>query len=34
MVFTSFFDLLRARGVSDDELDLMTIANPQHVLAW
>lgn len=34
VVFTRFFDLLRARGVSDDELDLMTIANPQRVLAW
>jgi phosphotriesterase-related protein len=34
VVFTRFFDLLRARGISDDELDLMTIANPQRVLAW
>ncbi len=34
VVFTRFFDLLRARGVSADELDVMTIANPQHVLAW
>ena len=34
VVFTRFFDLLRERGVSDDELDLMTITNPQRVLAW
>jgi phosphotriesterase-related protein len=34
VVFTRFFDLLRARGVSDGELDLMTVTNPQRVLAW
>jgi phosphotriesterase-related protein len=34
VVFTRFFDLLRARGVSDGELDQMTVTNPQRVLAW
>lgn len=34
VVFTAFFDILRTRGVSQDELDLLTITNPQRVLAW
>jgi phosphotriesterase-related protein len=34
VVFTRFFDLLRARGVSQAELDVMTIENPRRVLAW
>ena len=34
VVFTNFFEMLRDRGVSDEELDLMTIMNPRHVLAW
>jgi phosphotriesterase-related protein len=34
VVFTRFFALLRARGVSDGELDLLTIDNPRRVLAW
>lgn len=33
-VFTRFFDLLRQRGVSDAELDTITIENPRRVLAW
>jgi phosphotriesterase-related protein len=33
-VFTTFFDRLRTLGVSQDELDLMTIENPRRVLAW
>jgi predicted metal-dependent phosphotriesterase family hydrolase len=33
-VFTSFFDRLRDLGVSQDELDLMTIENPRRILAW
>jgi phosphotriesterase-related protein len=33
-VFTTFFERLRALGVSQDELDLMTIENPQRILAW
>lgn len=33
VVFTRFFELLRDRGVSDDELDVMTIANPRRILA-
>jgi predicted metal-dependent phosphotriesterase family hydrolase len=34
VVFTRFFDLLRARGVSQAELDVMTIENPRRLLAW
>jgi phosphotriesterase-related protein len=34
VVFTSFFDRLRAAGVDDDELRLMTEENPRRVLAW
>ena len=34
VVFTRFFDMLRERGVSQEELDLMTIENPRRVLAW
>jgi phosphotriesterase-related protein len=34
VVFTSFFDLLRERGVSDEEIDIMTIENPRRLLAW
>ncbi len=34
VVFTRFFDLLRARGVTNAELDVMTVSNPQQVLAW
>jgi phosphotriesterase-related protein len=33
-VFTAFFDLLRSRGVGQDELDRMTIENPRRILAW
>jgi phosphotriesterase-related protein len=33
-VFTTFFARLRELGVSQGELDLMTIENPQRVLAW
>ncbi len=33
-VFSEFFDMLRARGVDDKTLDLVTILNPQRVLAW
>jgi phosphotriesterase-related protein len=34
VVFTRFFGMLRERGVSDGELDLLTIENPRRVLAW
>lgn len=34
VVFTAFFSALRERGVSQGELDQMTIANPATVLAW
>jgi phosphotriesterase-related protein len=34
VVFTRFFNMLRERGVSQEELDLMTIENPRRVLAW
>jgi predicted metal-dependent phosphotriesterase family hydrolase len=34
VVFTRFFAMLRERGVSEAELDLMTIENPRRVLAW
>lgn len=34
VVFRRFFGLLRERGVSDAELDRMTIENPRRVLAW
>lgn len=33
-VFTTFFERLRQLGVSEDELDLMTIVNPRRILAW
>jgi phosphotriesterase-related protein len=33
-VFTTFFDRLRGLGLSQDELDLMTIDNPARVLPW
>ena len=33
-VFTTFFQQLRELGVSQDELDLMTIENPRCLLAW
>lgn len=33
-VFTHFFDMLRVRGVTEQELDLVTKHNPQRVLAW
>ncbi len=33
-VFTTFFDLLRSLGVTDAELDQVTIENPRRVLAW
>lgn len=33
-VFTRFFAMLRERGVSDAELDRMSIENPGRVLAW
>ncbi len=34
VVFTRFFDMLRERGVSQEELDVMTIENPRRVLTW
>jgi phosphotriesterase-related protein len=34
VVFTRFFERLRARGVDEAELDVMTIDNPSRVLAW
>jgi phosphotriesterase-related protein len=34
VVFTRFFEMLRRRGVSQEELDIMTIQNPHRVLAW
>ena len=34
VVFTRFFAMVRERGVSDAELDRMTIENPVRVLAW
>jgi phosphotriesterase-related protein len=34
VVFTRFFGMLRERGVSDGELDFLTIENPRRVLAW
>jgi phosphotriesterase-related protein len=33
-LFTTFFDQLRARGVTEAELDLLTIENPARMLAW
>lgn len=33
VVFTRFFEMLRARGLSNAELDVMTVANPRRVLA-
>ncbi len=33
-VFTRFFATLRERGISQAELDIMTIENPRRVLAW
>jgi phosphotriesterase-related protein len=33
-VFTRFFEILRARGVSQAELDVITIENPRRILAW
>ncbi len=33
-VFTTFFDMLRAEGVDDATLDIITIENPRRVLAW
>lgn len=33
-VLTAFSDLLRERGVSDDELRLLTVENPRRILAW
>jgi phosphotriesterase-related protein len=34
VVFTRFFEMLRARGLREAELDLLTIINPRRVLAW
>jgi phosphotriesterase-related protein len=34
VVFTRFFAQLRERGVTEAELDLLTIDNPRRVLAW
>jgi phosphotriesterase-related protein len=34
VVFTRFFAQLRERGVTEAELDLLTIENPRRVLAW
>jgi len=33
-VFTTFFDMLRAEGLDDETLDIITIENPRRVLAW
>ena len=33
-VFTTFFDMLRAEGLDDATLDIITIENPRRVLAW
>lgn len=33
-VFTTFFDMLRAKGVDDETLNAITIENPRRVLAW
>lgn len=33
-VLTAFVDLLRQRGVTDDELRQLTVENPRRVLAW
>ena len=33
-VFTTFFDMLRAKGVDDANLDMVTIENPRRALAW
>ena len=33
-VFTEIFDMLRARGVDEETLDVITIENPRRVLAW
>ena len=32
--FTTFFDQLRAQGVDEQTLDVITIENPRRVLAW
>jgi phosphotriesterase-related protein len=34
VVFTRFFEMLRRRGVSQDDLDVLTVVNPAQVLAW
>lgn len=34
VVFRRFFDLLRARGVDEDDWSMMTVENPRRVLAW
>ncbi|MDR7551293.1 MAG: phosphotriesterase-related protein [Armatimonadota bacterium] len=34
VVFDRFFTLLRARGIGEDELTVMTVENPRRVLAW
>lgn len=34
VVFTRFFEMLREWGVSEAEIDLMTLENPRRVLAW
>lgn len=33
-VMTAFCDRLRVKGVSDDELQMMTVENPRRVLTW
>ena len=33
-VFTTFFDMLRAEGLDDATLDIITIENPRRALAW
>lgn len=33
-VFTVFFEMLRAEGLDDESLDLVTIENPRRALAW
>ncbi|MDR7522799.1 MAG: phosphotriesterase-related protein [Armatimonadota bacterium] len=34
IVFTKFFQLLRERGLSDGDLDLLTVENPRRALPW
>jgi phosphotriesterase-related protein len=34
VTFTAFADRLRGLGVSDEEIDVLTITNPRRMLAW